>query len=98
MTFGCILSDVPPWLLDDGVVLCTGQEDLAKTSLLGVSDLRREYNVYKAVYALAHALHDMLQCVPGRGPFTGHSCASLHTIQPWQVGYEFTLFNQAIPM
>ena len=77
-----MFSDVP--LLDEDRVLCTGKEDLAKTWLIS-SDLRYEFNVYNAVYDLAHALHDMLQCVPGRGPFTGHSCASLDTIQPWQV-------------
>ena len=80
--FRCTFSDVP--LLDEDRVLCTGKEDLTKTSLL-MSDLRYEFNVYNAVYDLAHALHDLLQCVPGRGPFTGHSCGSLQTIQAWQV-------------
>uniref|UniRef100_A0A4W5RNQ1 G-protein coupled receptors family 3 profile domain-containing protein n=1 Tax=Hucho hucho TaxID=62062 RepID=A0A4W5RNQ1_9TELE len=56
--------------------VCTGQEDLrdVETNYGDVSELRPEYNVYKAVYALAHALHDLLQCVPGRGPFSGHRC------------------------
>ena len=65
---------------------CTGDEDLAQTPLLDLSDLKIEFNVYKAVYALAHAIHDMLRCVPGRGPFAGNSCASMQTIQQWQVG------------
>uniref|UniRef100_A0A667X640 Receptor ligand binding region domain-containing protein n=1 Tax=Myripristis murdjan TaxID=586833 RepID=A0A667X640_9TELE len=71
------------------ISLCTGQEDLESlaTTFLDMSDLRPEYNVYKAVYALAYALDDMLQCVPGRGPFSGHSCASLQKLQPWQVRY-----------
>ena len=89
-TFQCKFAPLPSeWVVSGGRV-CSGQEDLgtAQTKLLDVSDLRLEYNVYKAVYALAHALHDMLQCVPGRGPFPGHSCATLHTIQPWQVGYQ----------
>ena len=86
-TFQCKFAPLPSEWVDNGGGVCTGQEDLgtAETSLLDVSDLRPEYNVYKAVYALAHALHDMLQCVPGRGPFIGHSCASLQTIQLWQV-------------
>ena len=85
--FQCKFAPLPSEWVDAGGGVCTGQEDLgtAETTLLDVSELRLEYNVYKAVYALAHALHDMLQCVPGRGPFTGHSCASLQTIQPWQV-------------
>ncbi|XP_049919049.1 extracellular calcium-sensing receptor-like [Epinephelus moara] len=66
---------------------CTGQEDLenVKTEILDLSNLRPEYNIYKAVYALAYALDDMLRCVPGRGPFSGHSCATLQTMEPWQL-------------
>ncbi|KAM4628227.1 extracellular calcium-sensing receptor-like [Polymixia lowei] len=81
--------------LDSQGRLCTGQEDLrnSETVFLDVSNLRPEYNVYKAVYALAHALHDMLQCVPGRGPFTGHSCASLQRLEPWQLVYYLERIN-----
>ena len=73
--------------------LCTGDEDLqsVETAFLDVSNLRPEYNIYKAVYALAYALDDMLQCEPGRGPFSGHSCATLQTMEAWQVWYQFTL-------
>ncbi|KAM4627570.1 extracellular calcium-sensing receptor-like [Polymixia lowei] len=88
-TFQCRFSPAPSKLVDAGGRLCTGQEDLGNVDFvfLDVSDLRPEYNVYKAVYALAHALHDMLQCVPGRGPFTGHSCASLERLELWQLVY-----------
>lgn len=67
--------------------LCTGMEriDAVQTEFLDLSNLRPEYNVYKAVYSLAHALHDMLQCEPKRGPF---SCGTLPTLEPWQVGYQ----------
>uniref|UniRef100_A0A671U5Z0 Extracellular calcium-sensing receptor-like n=1 Tax=Sparus aurata TaxID=8175 RepID=A0A671U5Z0_SPAAU len=70
-----------------GGALCTGEEKLedVETELLDVSNLRPEYNVYKAVYALAYALNDMLQCEPGRGPFSGHSCGNLKELEPWQV-------------
>ena len=86
-TFQCRFPPSPPKWTDEGGRLCTGQENLAtvKTEFLDVSNLRPEYNVYKAVYAMAHALHDMLKCVPGSGPFVGQTCASLQRLEPWQV-------------
>nr|XP_029527977.1 extracellular calcium-sensing receptor-like [Oncorhynchus nerka] len=84
--FGCRLEPPAGWVEAGGDV-CTGQEDLrdVETNYGEVSELRPEYSAYKAVYALAHALHDLLQCVPGRGPFSGHSCASLQRLEPWQL-------------
>ncbi|XP_024299052.2 extracellular calcium-sensing receptor-like [Oncorhynchus tshawytscha] len=84
--FGCRLEPPAGWVEAGGDV-CTGQEDLrdVETNYGDVSELRPEYSAYKAVYALAHALHDLLQCVPGRGPFSGHSCASLERLEPWQL-------------
>uniref|UniRef100_A0A672Z8I6 G-protein coupled receptors family 3 profile domain-containing protein n=1 Tax=Sphaeramia orbicularis TaxID=375764 RepID=A0A672Z8I6_9TELE len=78
-----------PPLDDSGGTLCTGQEDLEKveTEFLDVSNLRPEYNIYKAVYALAYALDDMLRCEPGRGPFRGNSCANLQRTELWQLVY-----------
>ncbi|XP_076850865.1 extracellular calcium-sensing receptor-like [Brachyhypopomus gauderio] len=67
--------------------VCTGEENLRSmdTAYTDISELRASYNVYKAVYALAHALHDLTQCEEGKGPFIGNSCANIHTLQPWQV-------------
>ncbi|XP_039504159.1 extracellular calcium-sensing receptor-like [Pimephales promelas] len=67
--------------------VCTGHEDLntTDTPYTDVSGLRAAYNVYKAVYALAHALHDLMQCDEGRGPFSGNSCANIMNLKPWQL-------------
>uniref|UniRef100_A0A672N3W8 Extracellular calcium-sensing receptor-like n=2 Tax=Sinocyclocheilus grahami TaxID=75366 RepID=A0A672N3W8_SINGR len=67
--------------------VCTGEEDLITTNTpyTDVSGLRAAYNVYKAVYALAHALHDLMQCEEGRGPFSGNSCADITNLKPWQL-------------
>ncbi len=67
--------------------MCTGQEDLSitNTPYTDVSELRASYNVYKAVYALAHALHNLMQCEEGSGPFSGNGCADIKNLNPWQV-------------
>ncbi|MCI4378955.1 hypothetical protein PGIGA_G00222210 [Pangasianodon gigas] len=86
--FGCRFdSDGTQTAGEDKIILCTGDEDLSSTNTAysDMSELRASYNVYKAVYALAHALHDLTQCQEGKGPFSGHSCARISTLQPWQV-------------
>uniref|UniRef100_A0A8C4X629 Extracellular calcium-sensing receptor-like n=1 Tax=Erpetoichthys calabaricus TaxID=27687 RepID=A0A8C4X629_ERPCA len=47
-----------------------GSENLQQVNNLytDVSDLRTTYNVYKAVYAVAHALHDLLACQDNQVP------------------------------
>uniref|UniRef100_A0A4W6FBH1 G-protein coupled receptors family 3 profile domain-containing protein n=1 Tax=Lates calcarifer TaxID=8187 RepID=A0A4W6FBH1_LATCA len=94
-TFQCRFAPPPAGWVEAGGALCTGQEDLesVETEFLDVSDLRSEYNVYKAVYALAYALDDMLQCEPGRGPFSGHSCGNLQKLEPWQLVYYLEKVN-----
>ncbi|XP_072249207.1 extracellular calcium-sensing receptor-like [Leuresthes tenuis] len=84
-TFQCKF-DPADWMEDEGA-LCTGKEDIesVETEILDLSNLGPEYNVYKAVYALAYALDNMLQCEPGKGPFRGHSCATLQNLEPWQL-------------
>ncbi|XP_038548290.1 extracellular calcium-sensing receptor-like isoform X2 [Micropterus salmoides] len=98
-TFHCRSSPPPAGWVEAGGALCTGQEDLenVETEFLNVSELGPEYNIYKAVYALAYALDDMLQCEPGRGPFSGHSCASLQRLEPWQLMYYLEKVNFTTP-
>ncbi|XP_041796785.1 extracellular calcium-sensing receptor-like [Chelmon rostratus] len=94
-TFQCRFAPPPTGWVEAGGTLCTGQEDLeeVETELLDISNLRTEYNVYKAVYALAYALDDMLQCKSGRGPFSGHSCGNLKRLEPWQLVYYLEKVN-----
>ncbi|XP_067275552.1 extracellular calcium-sensing receptor-like [Pseudorasbora parva] len=79
--FGCSFDG------DQVKTVCTGHEDLSitDTPYTDVSELRAAYNVYKAVYALAHAIHDLIQCEEGRGPFNGNRCADITNLKPWQL-------------
>uniref|UniRef100_A0A3P8VWR9 G-protein coupled receptors family 3 profile domain-containing protein n=1 Tax=Cynoglossus semilaevis TaxID=244447 RepID=A0A3P8VWR9_CYNSE len=88
--FQCRFSPPVAGWLEAGGALCTGQEvleNMIEEEFMDISDLRPEYNVYKAVYAIAYALDDMLQCEPGRGPFSGDTCAHLQRLEPWQLVY-----------
>uniref|UniRef100_A0AAY4DPH0 G-protein coupled receptors family 3 profile domain-containing protein n=1 Tax=Denticeps clupeoides TaxID=299321 RepID=A0AAY4DPH0_9TELE len=62
--------------------LCTGNEDIkaVRSSYSEVSRVRISYNVYKAVYAIAHALHQLLKCGP-----KDQACNNTMTVKPWQV-------------
>ncbi|XP_060929416.1 extracellular calcium-sensing receptor-like [Limanda limanda] len=94
-TFLCRFAPAPATWMEAAGALCTGDEDIenVETEFLDVSNLRPEYNIYKAVYALAYALDDLLRCEPGGGPFSGHSCAAVQSLQPWQLMYYLEKVN-----
>ncbi|XP_051254242.1 extracellular calcium-sensing receptor-like isoform X6 [Dicentrarchus labrax] len=66
--------------------ICTGNETLMNSQdvFFNVTQLRVSYNVYKAVYAIAHALHQLVYCQPV-GEKTVRPCLNISEIQPKQV-------------
>lgn len=65
---------------------CSGNESLqnVESQFTDVSLLRFTNNVYKSVYAVAHAINNLLKCEDGLGS-SNKSCADPKQIQPWQV-------------
>lgn len=68
---------------------CSGTEDLRKldSSMYDTTNFRLSVSVYNAVHAVGHALHDMMSCKSGKGPFFNGSCANFRDFQPWQLFY-----------
>ncbi|NWS33119.1 CASR protein, partial [Polioptila caerulea] len=66
---------------------CTGDENITsvETPYMDYTHLRISYNVYLAVYSIAHALQDIYTCTPGKGLFTNGSCADIKKVEAWQV-------------
>uniref|UniRef100_F7DNP4 G-protein coupled receptors family 3 profile domain-containing protein n=1 Tax=Xenopus tropicalis TaxID=8364 RepID=F7DNP4_XENTR len=71
----------------EDIVWCTGKErvDSIDPNIFDVSNFRFTHKVYTAVLSVAHALHQMNNCVPGKGPFKNGSCADIYNHQPWQL-------------
>uniref|UniRef100_A0A3Q1FS01 Olfactory receptor C family, j1 n=1 Tax=Acanthochromis polyacanthus TaxID=80966 RepID=A0A3Q1FS01_9TELE len=91
--FSCTLTPRPE--IHAPVVACNGKESLwdIKTRFTDVSDASLLNNVYKATYAVAHALHMLFNCKDGQGPFENNTCADIENVKPWQVLHYLTLIN-----
>nr|XP_006637587.1 PREDICTED: extracellular calcium-sensing receptor-like [Lepisosteus oculatus] len=72
---------------DSSTKPCTRTETLKGISnqYTDVSELRISNNVYKAVYAVAHSLHNRFTCKISQGSSDDEACANKKKIEPWQV-------------
>uniref|UniRef100_A0A6I8QK17 G-protein coupled receptors family 3 profile domain-containing protein n=1 Tax=Xenopus tropicalis TaxID=8364 RepID=A0A6I8QK17_XENTR len=71
------------WTDNVTIKACTGNEN--PESVEAEDYQRASLNVYTAVYAIAWALQNMVNCRPGTGPFSGGSCANISSFQAWQL-------------
>ncbi|XP_043914020.1 vomeronasal type-2 receptor 1-like [Protopterus annectens] len=81
--FGCRWVQLNKTIIYNTVKICDGKEHLEKVNI-SLFDVYN-YNVYKAVYAVAHALNDLLSCSKNNGPFVNQTCANIFDFQPWQI-------------
>ncbi|XP_064418112.1 extracellular calcium-sensing receptor-like [Latimeria chalumnae] len=81
--FGCRLNITAEQSLQKE---CTGLESLDKTDSVyaDVSQLRVSYNVYKAVYAIAHSLHNLMKC-EDKGFPPSEPCGNITKFKTWQI-------------
>ncbi|KAJ1080391.1 hypothetical protein NDU88_000606 [Pleurodeles waltl] len=84
VVFGCKWPD--PEVQNSTTVMCTGNEklDSVYAHLNNFTTFRIKYNIYTAVRATANALHNMMSCRSGSGPFYNGICVDSADFQPWQ--------------
>ncbi|XP_051512058.1 extracellular calcium-sensing receptor-like [Myxocyprinus asiaticus] len=65
---------------------CNGSEHLGNVQnpFTDLTDLRFSDNIYKAVYAVAHAMHNLLLCKQNISSTANAKC-ELNQLKPWQV-------------
>ncbi|XP_070987201.1 extracellular calcium-sensing receptor-like [Oncorhynchus clarkii lewisi] len=97
--FGCSLG-VEPSVTLPSRRQCTGSEVIreGESQYADVSQLRASYNVYKAVYAIAYAIQDMMACRPGDGVFNGGQCPDIRKLQPSQIVHYLRGVNFSTPV
>ncbi|XP_077996502.1 extracellular calcium-sensing receptor-like [Glandiceps talaboti] len=67
-------------------VYCTGDESLLSSQAKHVEETSVYlYRVYLAIYAIAHALHDMLECTAPNGLLSDGICPDIHSLESWQL-------------
>ncbi len=90
MTFGChLFPTISP--NPENEKICDGSENLSNMSneFTDVSELRISNNVYKAVYAIAYALHNTLVCKTSNGAPENITCGTKDLIVSSQVSKSY---------
>uniref|UniRef100_A0A8C4RZ70 Extracellular calcium-sensing receptor-like n=1 Tax=Erpetoichthys calabaricus TaxID=27687 RepID=A0A8C4RZ70_ERPCA len=90
------------WTSHDGIMAesrCTGSENLQEVSnqYTDITDLGITNNVYKAVYAVAYSLHELLECQSKQNSLNIQTCKGNIKIEPWQVVETLKKINLTTP-
>ncbi|XP_028649107.2 extracellular calcium-sensing receptor-like [Erpetoichthys calabaricus] len=74
---------------------CTGSENLREVNnqFTDVTEMRIPNNVYKAVYAIAYAVQNLVVCKNMEDQLLNKTCQKSKTIQPWQLLPYLTMVN-----
>ncbi|XP_069495785.1 extracellular calcium-sensing receptor-like [Ambystoma mexicanum] len=66
---------------------CSRNERLKEKdmSVFELNDMSFTYQCYLAVQAFAQAIHTLISCSAGHGPFINRTCADVNDLQPWQI-------------
>ncbi|XP_072895170.1 extracellular calcium-sensing receptor-like [Hemitrygon akajei] len=74
---------------------CTGKEQMTgiENDYLPALMDGSSFHVYAAVYSIAHALHNLLTCVEGDGPFMNNTCAHIANFESWQLMHYLRTVN-----
>ncbi|XP_063804234.1 extracellular calcium-sensing receptor-like [Pseudophryne corroboree] len=80
---------------EDQVHWCTEKErlDSIDPNVYNVNTFVYTYKIHNAVFAIAHALHEMHSCLPGKGPFLNGTCSDISSYQHWQLLYYIKKVN-----
>ncbi|KAM3821186.1 vomeronasal type-2 receptor 26-like [Vipera latastei] len=83
--FGCPLHISS--INEDSKLLCTGDEKLESlpTTLFDMNMSGHSYNIYNAVYIVAHSLHILLKSRSRYGHLMGREQLIFHNLKPWQL-------------
>ncbi|XP_043119912.1 extracellular calcium-sensing receptor-like [Puntigrus tetrazona] len=78
---------------------CNGSENLrdVQNSFTDLTDLRFSNNIYKAVYAVAHAINNLLSCEQNKSFNSNSTCLKLVEIKAWQVLNSLQSINFTTP-